>query len=67
MLLKGGCRLMVYKSLDQGIECQPAPKGKRRMMTKTLIVAVALIATSMEAGMAQDVARNLVQEMRDLP
>jgi cytochrome c len=35
----------------------PAPKGKRRMMTKTLIVAVALIATSTDAGMAQDVAK----------
>ena len=57
MLLKGGCRLMVYKSLYQGTECQPAPKGKRRMMTKTLIVAVALIATSTDVGMAQDVAK----------
>ena len=32
-------------------------KGKGRMMTKTLIVAVALIATSTDAGMAQDVAK----------
>jgi hypothetical protein len=27
------------------------------MMTKTLIVAVALIATSTDAGMAQDIAK----------
>ena len=32
-------------------------KGKGRMMTKTLIAAVALIATSTDAGMAQDVAK----------
>ena len=32
-------------------------KGKGRMMAKTLIVAVALIARSTDAGMAQDVAK----------
>ena len=35
----------------------PTPKGKGRMMTRALIVAVALIATSTGAGMAQDVAK----------
>jgi cytochrome c2 len=35
----------------------PTPKGKGRMMTRTLIVVVALIATSTGAGIAQDVAK----------
>jgi cytochrome c len=49
--------IMVMITCYQGIGCQPAPKGKGRMMTKTLIVAVALIATSTDAAMAQDVAK----------
>ena len=34
------------------------------MMTKTLIVAVALIATSTEAGLAQDVAKGEISFSR---
>src|SRR3984957_17465689 len=49
--------LIVYKSLLSGNWMSTGTKGKGRMMAKTLIVAVALIATSTDAGMAQDVAK----------
>src|SRR6478672_4116903 len=49
--------LIVYKNPLAGNWMSTGTKGKGRMMTKTLIVAVALIATSTDAGMAQDVAK----------
>jgi cytochrome c len=52
-----GPNLRPSGSVADVAERRTGTKGKGRMMTKTLIVAVALIATSTEAGMAQDVAK----------
>ena len=61
--------LIVYKNPLAGNWMSTGTKGKGRMMTKTLIVAVALIATSTDAGMAQDVAKGEIsfKTMSDLP